>query len=140
MVNSTRLKRRFQQLPIAVKREIFAETEAGAESIATMTRTLAPKKRGKLAETVRVEPLGSAGLSIGAGGARGKFGHKVVYGDDTTMVPIRKGGPLFQLAKLQEFGTKNMTANPALFPSFRANRSRILRRIKAAMKRGARKV
>jgi hypothetical protein len=140
MVRAAKLRKRFRQLPEAIRREVLPETKGGAEDIATMTGILAPKKEENLAQSARVEPLGKGGFSLGGRGSSGKVGHKVIYGNESTLVPARKGGPLLQNAILQEFGTANMPAHPALFPAFRANRTRVKRRINAAVKRGAKKV
>jgi hypothetical protein len=139
MVRAAKLRKRFRQMPSVILREVLPETKSGAEDIAKMTRILAPKKEHDLVNSTRVEPLGEGGFSFSGGRSTGKLGHKVVYGNESTLVRSRKGGPLIQNAILQEFGTTDQAANPALFPSSRANLTRIKRRITTAVKRGARK-
>lgn len=125
---SARLKRVRAEVEAAAKRR----TKDGADVIASQTRVLAPKDQGDLIATVRVEPL----TALGKGSRRADaIGFKVIYGDETTLVPLKDGSGTINNAILQELGTHEMAANPALLPAYRANRSRI----RAAIARDIRK-
>ncbi len=129
------LKRRFAAVPKIIVEEVLRETALGAGDVAAMARRLAPKDQGDLLASLRVEPLGQGGVIYRqyAKGSGGKIGHRVLYGSAATLVPTRGGR--IQNARLQEFGTQEMPASPALFPALRANKERIRRRISSAVKK-----
>ena len=59
-------------------------------------------------------------------------------GDQYTMVR-GKNGKLYQNARLQEFGTADMPANPFFFPGYRFGKKRALPRLQRAINKGAKK-
>ena len=104
---------------------------AGAQDMAAAARALVPHKTGHLRETIKVE------LDHEHHGAR------VVAGDKSTMVEVRKGsGVYWQLALLIEYGVKKHRAgglfkgawipfhkSPFFWPAYRLMRKRVRARI-----------
>lgn len=135
------------------------------EAMAQIMRAAVPVDEGKLLRSIRVEDVDSINL---AGGSKGAYasregnrsagistsrtadfiGVMVRAGDETTIVsgekPGKKSGTRrgtkFQNARLQEFGTKKMKANPFFFFAYRqrkrAARANIARAISKAWKDG----
>jgi len=61
-------------------------------------------------------------------------------GTPGTAREVRKGsGVLTDTARLQEFGTRKMPANPFFFPVWRANRRLVRNRIRAAVRRAVKR-
>ena len=103
----------------------------GGDEVAQAMRFLAPEQDGKLRRSIRVEDTSSINTSRGE---RGFIGVKVRAGDETTVV-TNSTGALFQNARIQEFGTSDMAANPYFFPPWRVNKSRIKGRITRAVRK-----
>jgi hypothetical protein len=59
-------------------------------------------------------------------------------GNERTLV-TNKEGERFQNARLQEFGTKEMPANPFFYPAYRFARKRIRDRLARAIRTGAKR-
>lgn len=92
----------------AIRTEIFAQ----ADELAARMRDEAPDETGTLARSVRVEPSPKPMRALVRAG-----------GPSTT-----RGGYDYALA--QEFGTAKQTAQPFFWPTYRANKFKIRRRIK----------
>lgn len=110
------------------RRVVRAAREAatqGGEEAASAMKYLAPREQGDLVNSIRVEPAPAGGQFVGV---------LVKAGDSSTVVVNGTGGT-FQNAKIQEFGTKKMPANPFFFPAWRMNRSRVRGRITRAIRK-----
>lgn len=103
----------------------------GGDEVASSMRYLAPREQGELVASIRVEQAASVSTQVGE---RDFIGVLVKAGDSTTVV-TNKNGFQFQNAKIQEFGTQKMPANPFFFPAWRMNRARVRRRITSAIRR-----
>ena len=150
----------FRRKAAAVVAQAKAAARQGGEEVAQAMRYLAPEDDGNLKRSIRVEEADTVKLSGGPKGAYARrkgnksagsgtnqtanfIGVVVKAGNETTLVSGEKAGKksgvrrgtIFQNARLQEFGTKNMAANPFFFPAWRANRTRV----RAAITRSVRK-
>jgi len=131
-----RLKRKLTKtIPTAVVDATVKAMEQGADEVVSMMRRLVPKDTGELAATINwtwgEAPEGSLTLGRSKTAANG-LRITIYAGDMSTMVGERSQ---FQLARLQEFGTQQMQANPYFFPSWRASRKRVKGRITRQMRK-----
>lgn len=137
LIGLDRLTRKLTAIPRHVEAATIPAMESGAAEIVTMMKRLAPVESGALRDSIGWTwgdaPEGA--MVLGRSKARGGPGRKFITiyaGSAQTMVGSRAQ---FQLARLQEFGTQNMTANPFFYPSWRASRKRVRGRITRAMKK-----
>lgn len=149
------LRRRFARVPEVLRAELAKQLETEAEGIVAAMRSLAPKQTGALAESIRWEPLGGAGLgSFVQRSFRGRAFLKTGVAIRAGGVPetsrqqqrgvtssgrVRSGTFTTDLARLQEFGTVRMPANPFFFPVWRAFRRGARGRLRAAFRRAVKK-
>lgn len=161
-----RLKQKLRTHAAAAIEAGRAQARKEAETMAQIMRAAVPVKEGTLQKTIRVEDTDTITLSGRTKGAYASregnrsagynstnntadfIGVLVKAGDETTVVggekPGKKSGvrrgTKFQNAKLQEFGTKNMPANPFFFFAYRqrkrAAKANISRAISKAWKAG----
>lgn len=141
----------FRRKAAAVLAAAKAAASEGGEDVAAAMRYLAPEDDRNLIRSIRVEELGVVNLSARKKGAYASregnqsfrentnytanfIGVKVVAGDATTLVKGARN-TMFQNAKLQEFGTKNMPANPFFFVAWRQNRTRVRGAITRAVRK-----
>ena len=130
-----------KSIPSRVRKAASSAMETGADELVAMMRTLVPKDTGRLRDSIGWT-WGSApkGAVVIASSSANDSGSRITVfvGDETTMVGNRNQ---FQLARLQEFGTQAMRANPFFFSSWRTMkrriRSRITREINKAIKSDA---
>lgn len=137
MVNGVpQVRAMFKRKGAAVVAAAKAVTQREGEKVASAMRYLAPVQRapggGDLRRSIRVEDAPT--INTGRGGERGFIGVKVKAGDSTTVVTNSSGGR-FQNARIQEFGTKNMPANPYFFAAWRPMRSSVRGSITRAVRR-----
>lgn len=134
------LNRRLKvHLPKRIRDAAARAMEQGAEELVAMMKRQVPVDRGTLRDSIGWTwgnaPAGS--ITIGKVGGREYSTMRItIYaGNEQTMVGARKQ---FQLARLQEFGTQAMQANPFFFASYRVMkkriRSRVTREISKAIK------
>lgn len=130
-LNMKRFGEKIAALGPAGQEQAEAAVLAGAQDMASAARALVPHKTGHLRDTIKVEP------------DHAHLGAKVVAGDASTMVEVRKGSGVFwQLARLVEFGTKRHRAggifkgawisakpHPFFWPAYRLMRKRVKARI-----------
>lgn len=121
----------FRRKAASVVAAAKAQSRKGGEEVAAAMRYLAPRDEGALVGSIRVEDAGSIATRRGV---RGFIGVVVKAGDTSTLAITASGGR-FQNAKLQEFGTQKMPANPYFYPAWRANR----RRVRSGISRAVRK-
>lgn len=138
-----RLVRQLRTIPQHVERATAVAMEAGAGEIVAMMKRLVPKDSGDLHDSIGWTwgdaPEGAMVLARSkSGGGSGRKVITIYAGNAQTMVGARTQ---FQLARIQEFGTQAMAANPYFYPSWRAGkrrvRGRIIRAMKKAIKDGA---
>lgn len=129
---------RMRNVMPTVREEVRKQMEKEAEKVANRMRYLVPRKRHILAKSIGWSwgeaPEGS--VAIGAVG-EGALKITIHAGDASTMVKGRSIS--FQNAKLQEFGTVRMPANPFFYPAWRQLRSGVKGNIRRAVKRGWKK-
>ena len=122
----------FRRKAAAVVAAGKAAARKGGEDVAKAMRYLAPKDQRELVNSIRVEDATTRSTS--RGGEVGFIGVVVKAGDESTIVTNERG-QRFQNAKLQENGTKNMSANPYFNPAYRANRTRVRGAITRAVRK-----
>lgn len=107
-----------------------ALSKGAAELVKEMQR-LAPHDTGMLRNSITWEWGG------GRSEASGSLSVSVTAGDSSTIVD-GDDGERYQLARLQEFGTRKMSPNPFFLPAYRNKRksvkSRITREVRKAIK------
>jgi len=143
-----RLKRKLTKtIPKSVVDATIKAMEQGADEVVGMMRRLAPKDSGALAQSINWTwgdaPEGA--MVLGRSSPRKDGLQITIYaGDLSTMVEGKSkmmglGKPnLFQLARLQEFGTQHMKANPYFFPSWRTLRKRVRGKVTRQMRKAIR--
>lgn len=135
-----RLRARFRALPKVVRGAVRDEMERIATAWVAQMRRLAPKDTGELAASIGWTWGAAPSGSIAVGQVGGGANRITIYaGNDATMVTNSRG-IRFQKAKLQEFGTKAMPANPFFFPVIRGGKRTTTRRINAAAVKAARQI
>ena len=137
-----KLRARFRALPQAVQDAATETLEQNANEIVAMMRRLVPKDSGRLAASIGWTwgdaPEGSISVGSVAGSPDSARRITIYAGSAQTMVTNSRGIK-FQLAKLQEFGTKKMAANPFFYPSIRANRTKGRARLSRNVRKAAEK-
>lgn len=134
------LRAKMRALPKVAKDEIRAAIAQSAEEVVAMARRLVPVETGALRNSIGwtfgKPPEGSMVLGeVGEGDLRAV----IFAGSNATMVANERGHK-WQLARLQEFGTTKMPANPYFFSSYRAVKRRVKGRVTRATRKAARKV
>ena len=131
-------KRKWGSLPGKLRDEIIRTLEQNAEELVAEMKQNAPELSGALRESIGWTwgdaPEGSMAIGTVRGGDE-TLQITIYAGNEKTIVTNKSGGK-FQLAKLQEFGTKNMAANPFFYPVYRLRK----RRLKSRLTRNANKV
>ena len=120
------LHRRFEAIPDRIKDAVVEPMEAYAEQIVAMMRSLVPVKSGALRDSI--------GWTWGDDAPKGSLRIAQVSGRDFGGISITiyagtrdksLGDADAYYAMWQEFGTRNMPANPYFYVSWRANRGRV---------------
>ena len=131
-------KRKWGSLPGKLRDEIIRTLEQNAEELVAEMKQNAPELSGALRESIGWTwgdaPEGWMAIGTVRGGDE-TLQITIYAGNEKTIVTNKSGGK-FQLAKLQEFGTKNMAANPYFYPVYRLRK----RRLKSRLTRNANKV
>lgn len=157
LIGKDDLARKIRALPDAVKREIRAAMEKGANEIVAMMKNLVPVDSGDLRNSI--------GWTYGAAPA-GSLVVKTIAGPDDLRITIFAGNEAAYYARFVEFGTQGASrgqrvadtrrgagytrksyrthpgtaAQPFFFPAYRAFRPRVKRRISRAINSAAKKV
>lgn len=142
VLNVQRLNRKLRRLTVTTQDEVRTAMEEAADAIVATAKNLVPVKTGRLRGTIGWTwgdaPRGA--MVLGQVGPRARVNEMritIYAGDESTKVGERAQ---FQLARLQEFGTQNMPANPFFYVSYRAHKKSVKRRIRAASRKAARRV
>lgn len=130
-----------KRIPARIREANIRALEKGANELVAMIKRLVPKDELKLMNSVGWTwgdaPEGSITIASVGGRQFGTLRITVFMGDATTIV-YNSRGIAFQNALLQEFGTKNMPANPSFYPSYRALRKRIRSRVRRESRKAIR--
>lgn len=126
------LKSRWSAIPRRVREAAEGVLEKQAEEVVAMMRRLVPVDQGDLRNSIKWTwgdaPKGA--LTIGSVGGQ-------EYG--TLRITIYAGGTKDSFhALFQEFGTRNMAANPFFFPAWRAKRRKVRSAITRALNKAIR--
>lgn len=121
-------QRRWLAIPEAVRINAKAELEDIADDLVAQMYSLAPQASGDLAGSIGWTwgdaPSGS--VVVGKVGGR-------EYG--ALRITIYAGNKKAFYARFQEFGTKNMAANPFFYPTWRVNKRRVKARLTRVIKK-----
>jgi HK97 gp10 family phage protein len=119
------LRRRLvDELPKKVRAELEAAMLESANRIVAGARLRVPVESGKVRDSIRHHGVKE--------GRRGGLYVAVTAGDTTTLTDEK--GTRYQVARLLEFGTMAMPAQPYMLPSYHANRSSAQRRMRRAIR------
>lgn len=129
--NLASINRRFAAVPDAVRAEVKLAVAKSADELVAMMKRLVPVDEGTLRDSIGWTwgdpPAGT--VKVGA-----------VPTDLSDMkATIYAGGPGAFHAHLVEFGTVHSAAQPFFLPAWRALRTKIRRRISAAVSKGVKK-
>lgn len=134
--NAERLLRKLTIIPQAMREEIRHALSDQADEITDMMRRLVPVEPGKpdLRDSIgwrwgRRAPKGSVGVATLQGAQRDDLTITIFAADDETFY-----------GTFVEFGTVKMAARPFFFVSWRANRKNARSKIRAAVRRAAKRV
>ena len=123
MAETAGFKRALRKVYLAAKRAAGPATLKAAEDIANTMRSVAPKDKGDLVESIRLTINEDGRVYIKAGGKR-------------TTKEVRSGsGVPYDYAFAQEFGTKEMPASPFFWPSYRLKRKPARAKMTRALKK-----
>lgn len=121
-----KLQRRLNNLPAKAETSIREALAKSADEIVSSMKLLAPVETGELRNSI--------GWTFGPPSKGSAVTVIISAGNASTMVYNKRGVP-FQKARLQEFGTVDMPANPFFFPAYRLGRKRATSRTKRAIRK-----
>lgn len=129
------IRRLHRQIPVIVRDEVSAAIEKKSEQIVREMKQIAPRGRSR-------RLIESIGWSWGRSGRAGVRVRRSPRGQQFGRigVTIFAGGRGAFYARFQEFGTKNMAANPFFFPVWRANRRSARAVVNAAVRRAFKRI
>lgn len=131
--NVGRLKKKLRRLPDVAREEIRKGIALSADEIVELMRRIVPVDRGDLRDSI--------GWTWGATPkGRSVIATSVKAGDAGMVATIYAGGGDAFHARFVEFGTREMSARPFFYPSWRLSRKRARSRIARATTRAAKKV
>lgn len=115
-----------EEVPKMVRAELEAAMIEGANLIVAGAKLRVPVDEGDVRDSIRRTDVRES-----------KRGQDRLYvaitaGDRSTQT--KSGGTTYQVARLLEFGTVKMPAQPFLLPAYRANRKAAQRRMQRAMR------
>jgi HK97 gp10 family phage protein len=123
-----KLRRRLEtQLPKVMREKVEAAMLESAEAIVQAARLRAPVATGEVRETIRQH-----GVKVGK---RGGLYVAITSGDTGTLE--ESDGKNYQVARLLEFGTVKMPAQPFMLPAYHSQRNRAKARLRRAMRDAA---
>lgn len=129
----TQMKAKLAKMPAVVESKVRDAMEKGADEIVAMMKRLVPVDDGDLRDSI--------GWTWGALPAGAKVVAKTrAAGPNDLRLVIYAGSNKAFYARMQEFGTQNMPANPFFFPSYRALRDRTKRRVITASRAALKQV
>ncbi|MCF6111998.1 HK97-gp10 family putative phage morphogenesis protein [Mesorhizobium muleiense] len=121
------LYRRLNQLLPNVEKEIAVEQIEGAKELANRIRPRAPRRTGQYADSVAADKLSN------------RPGNRAIGVPGKTKDPNATGIFGNFIWRFLEFGTVKTAARPHIFPTYRAYRKALRRRIAGAVNKAVRK-
>lgn len=125
----TRLKRRLARVPIEVRSAAAAQALIEGNNLVVALRGSSPKDDGTLRDSIRLE--------------QGKYGDRfyVKAGGPKTTKPVREGATAtYDYIFASEYGTAHQPARAWFYPTYRARRKAIRKRIEDAARAAAAKL
>lgn len=123
--------KKFNKVPKLVALYTTEAMEKGADEIVAMMRRLVPRRSSVLANSINWTwgnaPSGAVTLAKSKSAASDPKGARIT---------IYAGSRAAFYAPFVEFGTRQNTAQPFFFPSYRAMKKRVRSRINRAIKKG----
>lgn len=111
-------------IPKAVRANLEAAMLESANVIVSGARLRVPVETGEVRDSIRQH-----GVKEGKGG---NLYVAITAGDKDT--ESKSGGTTYQVARLLEFGTMKMPAQPFLLPAYRANRRKAQQKMRRAVR------
>lgn len=134
---AARVRRFLTQIPATVREAAQRSLEQSAEEIVQLMRRLAPRDSGALANSIGWTWGDAPAGSMTIGTVKGGKGSGSIYG--SMVITIYAGGKIAGTdafyARFQEFGTRQMRANPFFYPAYRANKKRVRSRLTRAIRK-----
>lgn len=119
------MKAKLSRMPAVIESRARDAMEKGADEIVAMMKRLVHVEHGDLRDSIGwnwdSNPAGTKILGTARSRTDGGLRLVIYAGDDKAFY-----------ARMQEFGTQKMAANPYFFVSYRANKARVKRRITVA--------
>lgn len=132
------LKRRFRALPDKVKAAARKALEQNANEIVTQMKRIVPVDSGALRDSIGWTwgdaPKGSMAVGTVSEGKGHPMQITIYAGTRDKSLGTRDAF----YARFQEFGTKEMPANPFFWPTVRAKRQRVTSRLSREVRKAAR--
>jgi HK97 gp10 family phage protein len=116
------------KIPKAVRAALEQAMMESADRIVAGARLRVPVETGEVRDSIRQHGVRE--------GKRGGLYIAITAGDQSTLTD--ETGTRYQVARLLEFGTQKMQAQPYLLPSFRANRRSARTKMRKAIKEAVR--
>jgi HK97 gp10 family phage protein len=133
IIGLAKLQKKLNRMPVVAKEAIKAAMAKQADEIVRMMKSLVPVDKGTLRESIGWTwgraPKGSSIVAVA----------KASLAGDLT-ITIYAGSHEAFYARWQEFGTKNMRANPYFYVSWRANKKRAKSAVRRAINKAAKQV
>ncbi|AXQ93203.1 HK97 gp10 family phage protein [Cereibacter azotoformans] len=140
ILNLARLERKLRRLPTAALAEIKPAMEAAAKEMVAMMKSLVPEDTGALKDSIGwtwgKAPKGSMVIAAVKASLGGELTITIYAGSRDKGL----GDMDAYYARWVEFGTQKMTARPYFYVSYRANKKSAGRKIRAGVRRAAKKV
>lgn len=134
-----------RKIPDAVRRATIEVLEQNADEIVAYMKSLAPVDSGGLRASIGwtwgSAPAGAMVVGTVAPSKGDTLRITIFAGGTSETKRPNKSGFVFDVARLQEFGTADMPPSPFFFPAYRAKKSkaksRVTRRLRKAIRSGA---
>lgn len=126
-----RLKARFDAIPVKVREAAKRALEQSAQEIVDTMRRFVPVESGDLRDSINWTWGDAPAGTMTVGTVRGNN-----YG--SMRITIYAGGEKALYGRYQEFGTKNMAANPFFYPAWRARKKKVRSRLSRAISKAIR--
>lgn len=133
------METRINAIPKSIKNEIKKSLETNAEKIVNSMKSYVPVDTGSLKNSIGWTwgrpPKGAMILGRASSQLGGELTITIYAGNAKTMVAGKDGKFEHQLARLIEFGTKEMSAQPFFYPVWRINKKAIKRDINKSIRK-----
>lgn len=123
-------QRRMAAIPKAARAAVQPALLTGANEIAAIQRSLAPKDEGKLIDSIEVTGPGQQTP------AYSQPGGSMTVPENAVAVTV--GNTNTRYPHLQEYGTTHHAAQPFFWPGYRLGRTRAMNRVKRAIAKAIR--